>query len=61
MIPCTGDCFSCQRPASQCRGGPAGKTAYTHPSQRPTKRGSGKAEGIKKALNRGYKKGKGGP
>ena len=55
MAPCDGNCFECQRPARQCHGGPAGKTAYTHSSQRPTMNGSGRVEGIKHALNRGRK------
>ena len=55
MAPCDGNCFECQRPARQCYGMPRGKTAYTHPSQRPTMNGSGRVEGIKHALNRGRK------
>lgn len=56
MTPCDGNCFACRRPAHQCHGGPEGKTAYTHPSQRPTKKGSGADVGIKKAPNIGRKK-----
>lgn len=48
-MPCDGNCFACQRPVHQCHGGPAGKTAYTHSSQRPTKKGSGADVGIKKS------------
>jgi len=55
MMPCDGNCFACRRPVSQCHGGPEGKTAYTHPSQRPTMNGSGRVDGIKRALNRGRK------
>ncbi|HIX16931.1 MAG TPA: hypothetical protein H9860_01320 [Candidatus Gemmiger faecavium] len=55
MTPCDGNCFACRRPVSQCHGGPEGKTAYTHPSQRPTMNGSGRVDGIKRALNRGRK------
>lgn len=54
-MPCDGNCFACRRPVSQCHGGPEGKTAYTHPSQRPTMNGSGRVDGIKCALNRGRK------
>jgi len=54
-MPCDGNCFACRRPVSQCHGGPEGKTAYTHPSQRPTMNGSGRVDGIKRALNRGRK------
>lgn len=55
-MPCDGNCFACQRPARQCHGGHESKTAYTHPSQRPTKKGSGADVGIKKAPNIGRKK-----
>lgn len=57
-MPCDGNCFACRRPVSQCHGGPESKTAYTHPSQRPTKKGSGADAGIKKAPNLGRKNGK---
>lgn len=59
MKACDGNCFECKRPARQCYGGPRLGTAYTHPSQVPTKRQKiAESDGCKHMLNKGRINGK---